>query len=70
MPRTLTVTVVATVLDGSSATAVYERDLARLIQDEIDHLDGLLSTEPHAPGVAPLPAEEYRQAGHAWAYER
>ncbi|MFE9679195.1 peptide deformylase [Streptomyces sp. NPDC006259] len=70
VPRPLTVTVEATVLDGSTVTAVYERGLARLIQHEIDHLDGLLYTSRMRPGVAPLPVAEYRQTGHAWAYER
>ncbi|MFJ8752252.1 peptide deformylase [Streptomyces sp. NPDC102441] len=70
VPRPLTVTVEATVLDGSTVTAVYERGLARLIQHEIDHLEGLLYTSRMRPGVAPLPVEEYRQTGHAWAYKR
>ncbi|MET9079138.1 peptide deformylase [Streptomyces sp. NPDC004232] len=48
---------------------VYERGLARLIHHEIDHLDGLLYTARMRTGVDPIPVEEYRQTGRAWAYE-
>jgi peptide deformylase len=29
----------------------------------------LLYTARMRPGVDPIPIEEYRQTGHAWAYE-
>jgi peptide deformylase len=70
VPRSLTVTVETTTLDGSVVTTIYERGLARLIQHEIDHLAGQLYTSRMRVGVAPLPVAEYRQTGSAWAYDR
>ncbi|MEV4500852.1 peptide deformylase [Streptomyces klenkii] len=70
VPRPLVITLVTTELDGSEATTVYERGLARLVAHEIDHLDGLLYTARMRPGVEPIPVEEYRQTGRAWAYDQ
>ncbi|WP_261400832.1 peptide deformylase [Streptomyces salinarius] len=47
----------------------YERGLARLVQHEIDHLDGHLYTARMRPGVQPISVTEYRQTGRAWSYE-
>ncbi|MGA5424944.1 peptide deformylase [Streptomyces lavendulocolor] len=69
VPRPLKITVETTNLTGEPVTTVYERGLARLIHHEIDHLDGLLYTARMRTGVAPIPVEEYRQTGRAWAYE-
>ncbi|GHE12687.1 peptide deformylase [Streptomyces alanosinicus] len=69
IPRPLTITVESTTLTGETTTTVYERGLARLIHHEIDHLDGLLYTARMRTGVDPIPVEEYRQTGRAWAYE-
>ncbi|MFJ7063347.1 peptide deformylase [Streptomyces microflavus] len=69
VPRPLTITVETTALDGTTVTTVYERGLARLVHHEIDHLDGLLYTARMRPGVEPIPVEEYRQTGRAWAYD-
>ncbi|WP_245235262.1 peptide deformylase [Streptomyces violaceorubidus] len=68
--RPLTITVETTTLTGETVTTVYERGLARLIHHEIDHLDGLVYTARMKDGVVPIPVEEYRQTGQAWAYER
>ncbi|WP_088799341.1 MULTISPECIES: peptide deformylase [unclassified Streptomyces] len=70
VPRPLKVTVETTALTGETVTIVYERGLARLIHHEIDHLDGLLYTARMRSGVEPIPVEEYRQTGRAWAYEQ
>ncbi|WP_369383274.1 peptide deformylase [Streptomyces sp. cg36] len=70
VPRPLRITVESTALDGAIVTTVYERGLARLIHHEIDHLDGLLYTARMRTGVQPIPVEEYRQTGRAWAYEQ
>ncbi|MFF2479128.1 peptide deformylase [Streptomyces sp. NPDC058066] len=56
-------------ISRTTVTTVYERGLARLIHHEIDHLDGLLYTARMRTGVDPIPVEEYRQTGRAWAYE-
>ncbi|MEW2622863.1 peptide deformylase [Streptomyces sp. NPDC048106] len=70
VPRPLKITVQTTALTGETVTTVYERGLARLIHHEIDHLDGLLYTARMRTGVEPIPVEEYRQTGRAWAYEQ
>ncbi|GHE14621.1 peptide deformylase [Streptomyces alanosinicus] len=69
IPRPLKITVEATTLTGETTTTEYVRGLARLIHHEIDHLDGLLYTARTRTGVDPIPMEEYRQTGRAWAYE-
>ncbi|WP_030374444.1 peptide deformylase [Streptomyces rimosus] len=69
VPRPLKITVEATALTGATVTTAYERGLARLVHHEIDHLDGLLYTVRMRSGVEPIPVEEYRQTGRAWAYE-
>ncbi|MFF6884637.1 peptide deformylase [Streptomyces sp. NPDC012421] len=69
VPRPLRITVETTTLEGQTVSTVYERGLARLVHHEIDHLDGLLYTARMRAGVAPIPVEEYRQTGRAWAYE-
>ncbi len=70
VPRPLWITVETTTLEGRLVTTTYERGLARLVHHEIDHLDGLLYTARMRAGVAPIPVEEYRQTGRAWAYEQ
>ncbi|WP_435193319.1 peptide deformylase [Streptomyces sp. NRRL F-5630] len=70
VPRPLWITVEASTLDGQVATTTYERGIARLIHHEIDHLDGMLYTGRMAVGAEPIPVEQYRQTGRAWAYER
>ncbi|MGW1074315.1 peptide deformylase [Streptomyces sp. NPDC002537] len=70
VPRPLKITVETTALTGESVATVYERGLARLIHHEIDHLGGLLYTARMRTGVDPIPVEEYRQTGRAWAYEQ
>ncbi|WP_256638198.1 peptide deformylase [Streptomyces murinus] len=70
VPRPLWITVETTTLEGQPVTTTYERGLARLIHHEIDHLDGLLYTARMRMGVAPIPVEQYRQTGRAWAYEQ
>ncbi|MCX5161531.1 peptide deformylase [Streptomyces sp. NBC_00264] len=70
VPRPLWITVETTTLEGRLVSTTYERGLARLVHHEIDHLDGLLYTAQMRTGVAPIPVEEYRQTGQAWAYEQ
>lgn len=69
VPRPLRITVETTTLEGQTVTTTYERDLARLVHHEIDHLDGLLYTARMRSDVTPIPVEEYRQTGRTWAYE-
>ncbi len=69
VPRPLRITVETASLDGVTVTTVYQRGLARLVQHEIDHLDGLLYTDRMRSGVLPIRVDEYRQSGRAWAYD-
>ncbi|QFX80066.1 peptide deformylase [Streptomyces sp. SYP-A7193] len=69
VPRPLRITVETMTLDGTTVITDYERGLARLIQHEIDHLDGHLYTARMRPGVQPISVTEYRQTGRAWSYE-
>lgn len=69
VPRPLKITVQSTTLSGETVTTVYERGLARLIHHEIDHLDGLVYMTRMRPGIDPIPVEQYRQTGRAWAYD-
>lgn len=70
VPRPLEITVESTSPSGETVSAVHERGVARLVHHEIDHLAGLLYTVRMRAGVEPIPVEEYRQTGRAWAYER
>ncbi|MFD9061569.1 peptide deformylase [Kitasatospora purpeofusca] len=70
VPRPLRITVQTTTLDGQLAATAYERGLARLVHHEIDHLDGLLYTARMRSGIDPIPVEQYRQTGSAWAYKQ
>ncbi|AJT67591.3 Peptide deformylase [Streptomyces lydicus] len=70
VPRPLRITVETTALAGETVTTVYECGLARLIHHEVDHLDGLLYTARMRASTEPIPVEEYRQTGRAWAYEQ
>ncbi len=54
VPRPLSITVEAAALDGSTVATEYGGALARLLQHEIDHLDGLLYTARMRPGVEPI----------------
>ncbi|WP_049577024.1 peptide deformylase [Streptomyces sp. SBT349] len=67
--RPLCVTVETTAQDGSTVSTVYERGPARLVQHEIDHLEGILYTDRMGPGVEPIPVERYRRTGRAWEYQ-
>ncbi|MER5820738.1 peptide deformylase [Streptomyces mirabilis] len=57
VPRPLKITVETTSLDGATVTTLYQRDLARLIQHEIDHLGGLPNGTPQ-PDRRPRPSPE------------
>ncbi|MFD4660321.1 peptide deformylase [Kitasatospora sp. NPDC058444] len=70
VPRPLRIAVETTTLDGQLVATMYERGLARLIHHEIDHLNGLLYTARMRSGIDPVPVEQYRQTGRAWAYEQ
>ncbi len=68
VPRPLRITVETTALDGSTVTTAYERGLARLVQHEIDHLDGVLYVARMAPGTGTITVAEYNGTGQGWEY--
>lgn len=70
VPRSLRIVVESTTLTGKLTTREYRDAIARLIQHEIDHLDGILYTSQMRAGVKPIPVEQYRQTGQTWSYER
>ncbi|MGK8486825.1 peptide deformylase [Nocardia asiatica] len=69
VPRPRRIEVETTSPTGETRRAQYQDSLARLIQHEIDHLDGILYTARMKPGTQPLPVEQYRQTGRRWSYE-
>ncbi|MEU1325227.1 peptide deformylase [Streptomyces microflavus] len=70
VPRPVKITVETATRTGETVTTQYERGLARLVHHEIDHLAGLLYTVRMRTGVDPIPVEQYRQTGQAWAYDQ
>ncbi|MFE1071142.1 peptide deformylase [Streptomyces sp. NPDC058783] len=54
MPRPLRITTESTSLDGAAVNTAYQLGLARLIQHDIDHLNGLPYTDRVRPGVLPI----------------
>ncbi|MGY2148855.1 peptide deformylase [Nocardia gipuzkoensis] len=69
VPRPLRIEVETTSYSGELRRQQYQDGLARLIQHEIDHLDGILYTARMRPAVQPIPVEQYRQTGHGWCYK-
>ncbi|WP_335988511.1 peptide deformylase [Glycomyces sp. MUSA5-2] len=68
IPRPLSVHIAHTDPDGSERITVFEQGLARLVLHEVDHLYGVLCSDHLPEGEAPIPVEEYRGTGSAWAY--
>ncbi|WP_280295739.1 peptide deformylase [Nocardia abscessus] len=69
VPRPLRIEVEVTSLAGEIHRKAYQDGLARLIQHEIDHLDGILYTARMKPEAQPIPVDQYRQTGRTWSYE-
>ncbi|WUE13533.1 peptide deformylase (plasmid) [Nonomuraea sp. NBC_00507] len=66
VPRSLTLEVEHTTLDGQRKITTFPYGVARLVAHEIDHLDGRLYTSRMRDGVTPIPVEEYRGIGQPW----
>ncbi|HEV7898633.1 MAG TPA: peptide deformylase [Planosporangium sp.] len=66
--RPLWVRVEATLPNGDQVVSRYERDLARLVLHEIDHVDGRLYVDRMPPGSPLVPVEEYQETGRPWRY--
>lgn len=68
VPRSHTIHVEHTTIDGTRKITVFELGVARLVAHEIDHLHGTLYTDHMRPGVDPIPVEQYRGTGSDWKY--
>jgi peptide deformylase len=66
--RPLRIDVEHTDLDGMTHITSFERAAARLWAHEIDHLQGKLYTDRMAPGVEPVPVQQYHDSGTSWRY--
>lgn len=68
VPRSRSIEVENSSLDGERTTTTYEHGMARLIAHEIDHLNGVLYLDRMRPGVEPIPVSQYRGSGAPWTY--
>jgi peptide deformylase len=68
VPRPLTLEVEHQTADGARRITRFERNLARLVGHEIDHLNGVLYTDRMRPGVRPIPVSEYQGSDRIWTY--
>jgi peptide deformylase len=68
VPRPLRIDVEHSTLSGDRLITIFERDHARLVAHEIDHLHGQLYTDRMRPDVHPIPVEDYKGSGSAWSY--
>jgi peptide deformylase len=68
VPRSHTIHVEHTTIDGQTKITVFERGVARLVAHEVDHLHGTLYTDQMRDDVKPIPVEQYRGTGSTWQY--
>jgi peptide deformylase len=68
VPRPLAVRVQLTALSGERTDHAYNRDLARLVLHEIDHLHGTLARDLLRPGSRLVPLAEYQEGKRKWQY--
>ncbi|MFB9234500.1 peptide deformylase [Plantactinospora siamensis] len=68
VPRPLRLDVEHVEYDGSPVITSFEFAMARLVEHEIDHLEGRLYTDRMPAGMPVVPVEEYRDTGHPWRY--
>jgi peptide deformylase len=54
--------------DGTRVITTFDRAMARLVNHEIDHLEGRLYVDRMAVDTTLVPVEEYHQTGQAWSY--
>jgi peptide deformylase len=69
VPRSHTIHVEHTEIDGTTKITSFERGAARLVAHEVDHLHGRLYVDRMAPGSTPIAVEQYRGTGTDWAYD-
>jgi len=68
VPRPLSIEVEHQDVDGTFHITRFERNVARLVGHEIDHLNGALYKSRMRPGTEPIPVSEYSGADRSWTY--
>lgn len=68
VPRSLSIEVEHYTTDGAPTITRFDREVARLVAHEIDHLEGILYRQRMAPGDVPIPVSEYKGTGTRWRY--
>jgi peptide deformylase len=53
---------------GDRRITTFERNIARLVGHEVDHLYGSLYIDRMHPGVDPVPVSEYKASDRQWTY--
>jgi peptide deformylase len=70
VPRSLAIHAEHQDVDGTRRITRFERDVARLVGHEVDHLHGVLYPDHMPPGTGPIRVSEYRGTGSGWQYAR
>lgn len=68
VPRPLAIEVEHQTVEGTRLITTFERNLARLIGHEVDHLNGMLYTDRMPSHTRPIPVSEYHKSDQAWKY--
>jgi peptide deformylase len=68
VPRPLEIEVEHQTVDGATRITTFERGTARLVDHEIDHLQGILYRARMQSGADLIPIAEYKGTGRQWAY--
>jgi peptide deformylase len=68
VPRSLSIEIEHQDVDGTFHITRFERNIARLVSHEIDHLNGMLYTARMRPNVEPIPVSQYGGPDRTWTY--
>ncbi len=68
VPRPLAVEVEHQVVTGERHITTFDRNIARLVGHEIDHLEGRLYLDRMAQDIKPIPVSEYGGRDRQWRY--
>jgi peptide deformylase len=68
VPRPLRIDVEHQRFDGGRVVSTFERGLARLVEHEVDHLDGRLYLDRMPQEADLIPLDQYAASGSPWRY--
>lgn len=68
VPRPLRIDVEHQRFDGGRVVSTFERGLARLVEHEVDHLDGRLYLDRMPQQSELIPLDRYHASGQPWRY--